>query len=217
MPPTPLRCDDFFSDGDTSLESPSKTPLTRPSDLSLAQTTSTSSSDPPTVAPGPASNAKKPPIVGPEDTTLQDAGNPLERPDNNRLTTKQRKMDKDPTTAQAAPEIKENAGNGKEEEEEEEEMTQDRLRSLLQDIQLEGGVEEEEMTEEKVHAILEQVRQAEKDLSSVAGWTGETSGAFGESAAVSHNGDGEEGRCGSISPPRSAVHFPAMKPGLISM
>ncbi|XP_036072910.1 ankyrin-3 isoform X5 [Oryzias melastigma] len=210
VPPTPLRCDDFFSDGDTSLESPSKTPLTRPSDLSLAQTTSTSSSDPPTVAPGPASNAKKPPIVGPEDTTLQDAGNPLERPDNNRLTTKQRKMDKDPTTAQAAPEIKENAGNGKEEEEEEEEMTQDRLRSLLQDIQLEGGVEEEEMTEEKVHAILEQVRQAEKDLSSVAGWTGETSGAFGESAAVSHNGDGEEG---SPEKPADPLERPAAQNG----
>ncbi|RVE59852.1 hypothetical protein OJAV_G00193050 [Oryzias javanicus] len=211
VPPTPLRCDDFFSDGDTSLESPSKTPLTRPSDLSLAQTTSTSSSDPPTVAPGPASNAKKPPIVGPEDTTLQDGGNHLERADNNRLTTKQRKMDKDLTTAQTAPEIKENAGNGKEEdEEEEEEMTQDRLRSLLQDIQLEGGVEEEEMTEEKVHAILEQVRQAEKDLSSVAGWTGETSGAFGESAAVSHNGDGEEG---SPESPADPLERPAAQNG----
>ncbi|MED6277426.1 hypothetical protein CHARACLAT_013401 [Characodon lateralis] len=74
------------------------------------------------------------------------------------------------------------AGNLKEDgsqngREEEEEMTQERLRSLLEDIQLEGGVEEEEMTEEKVNAILEQVRQAEKNISSVPGWRTEMSGA----------------------------------------
>uniref|UniRef100_A0A8C7ZX22 Ankyrin 3 n=1 Tax=Oryzias sinensis TaxID=183150 RepID=A0A8C7ZX22_9TELE len=204
VPPTPLRCDDFFSDGDTSLESPTKTTLTRLSNLSLAQTTSTSISDPSPVASCPSSNARKPPIVGPEDTTLRNGENSVEMTDIDKLTPKQLKMAKVPTMAQAAPEtqegsVKENAGYGREEEEE---MTQDRLRSLLEDIKLEGGVEEEEMTEEKVHAILKQVQQAEKDLSSVAGWTGETSGAFAEPEAVSHNGDGEESRCGLISFPR---------------
>ncbi|KAK7919356.1 hypothetical protein WMY93_010640 [Mugilogobius chulae] len=48
-PPTPLRSDDFF--GETNLETQSRTSITRPSDLSLNQTLSTSSSDPATVAP----------------------------------------------------------------------------------------------------------------------------------------------------------------------
>ncbi|XP_078793139.1 ankyrin-3 isoform X48 [Oryzias latipes] len=212
VPPTPLRCDDFFSDGDTSLESPTKTTLTRPSNLSLAQTTSTSIIDPNPVAPCPSSNARKPPIVGPEDTTLRNGENSVEMTDIDKLKPKQLKMAKVPTMAQAAPEtqegsVKENAGYGREEEEE---MTQDRLRSLLEDIKLEGGMEEEEMTEEKVHAILKQVQQAEKDLSSVAGWTGETSGAFAEPEAVSHNGDGEES---SPESPADSLEQPAAQNG----
>ncbi|KAM4623327.1 uncharacterized protein ACJ7VT_004416 [Polymixia lowei] len=71
-PPTPLRLDDFFSQGDASVDSPSRTAPTRPSDLSLAQTTSTSSSDPPTVAAMPRPAALEPPTVVPEDTTLAD-------------------------------------------------------------------------------------------------------------------------------------------------
>lgn len=85
-------------------------------------------------------------------------------------------------------------GNGREEEEEEEEMTQERLQSLLEDIKLEGGLEDEEMTEEKVKAILEQVQQAEKDLSSVPGWRGETSGAIMDSATAGYSPVTEEGR-----------------------
>lgn len=138
--------------------SPSRTTLTRPSDLSLAQTTSTSSSDPPTVVPAPG---LEPPIAGPEDTVLTggDRGMSVKMPDNDRR----------------ARSIKEDVSqNGREEEEE---MTQERLRSLLEDIQLEGDVEEEEMTEERVNAILEQVRQAEKNISSVPGWRTETPGA----------------------------------------
>uniref|UniRef100_A0A665V9E1 Ankyrin 3 n=1 Tax=Echeneis naucrates TaxID=173247 RepID=A0A665V9E1_ECHNA len=65
-PPTPLRSDNFFCEGDGSLDSPSKTTPVRPSDLSLTQTTSTTSSDT-LVAPGPA---LMPPIVGAEDTAL---------------------------------------------------------------------------------------------------------------------------------------------------
>ncbi|XP_024140604.1 ankyrin-3 isoform X23 [Oryzias melastigma] len=44
----------------------------------------------------------------------------------------------------------------------------------------------------------------------VAGWTGETSGAFGESAAVSHNGDGEEG---SPEKPADPLERPAAQNG----
>uniref|UniRef100_A0A3Q2DTN5 Ankyrin 3 n=1 Tax=Cyprinodon variegatus TaxID=28743 RepID=A0A3Q2DTN5_CYPVA len=153
VPCTPLRSDEFFSEGEASIASPSRTTLTRPSDLSLAQTTSTSSSEPPTVVPA---HGSEPPIAGPEDTLLTagDRGISVEMPDNDRR-----------------------AGNQQNGREEEEEMTQERLRSLLEDIQLEGGVEEEEMTEERVNAILEQVRQAEQNISSVPGWSAETSGA----------------------------------------
>lgn len=83
-------------------------------------------------------------------------------------------------------------GNGRqEEEEEEEEMTQERLKSLLEDINLEGGLEDVEMTEEGVKAILEQVRQAETDLCSVPGWRSETSGT---SAAPGLSPGAEDGR-----------------------
>lgn len=158
VPCTPLRSDEFFSEGEASVMSPSRTTLTRPSDLSLAQTTSTSSSDPPTVVPA---HGLEPPIAGPEDTVLTGGhrGMSVEMPDNDRR----------------AGSIKEDVSqNGREEEEE---MTQERLRSLLEDIQLEGDVEEEEMTEERVNVILEQVRQAEKNISSVPGWRTETPGA----------------------------------------
>lgn len=91
-------------------------------------------------------------------------------------------------------------GNGRqEEEEEEEEMTQERLQSLLQDINLEGGLEDVEMTEEGVKAILEQVRQAEKDLCSVAGWKSETSGGIPELAAPGHETEPVEGRWEGLS------------------
>ncbi|XP_037836674.1 ankyrin-3 isoform X17 [Kryptolebias marmoratus] len=168
--PTPLRSDEFFSEGDASVESPTKTTLSRPSDLTLAQTTSTS-----TVVPRPGS---EPPIVGPEDTTLTggERAASVEMPDNDRRAAEQSLRR---TEDEAA--VHTGSGNGREEEEEEE-MTQEKLKSLLEDIKLEGGMEEEEMTEEKVNAILEQVRQAEKDMSSVPGWRSEASAAAGHSA-----------------------------------
>uniref|UniRef100_A0A669DWT9 Ankyrin 3 n=1 Tax=Oreochromis niloticus TaxID=8128 RepID=A0A669DWT9_ORENI len=95
VPPTPLRSDDFFSEGDPLVESPNKSTLTRPSDLSLTQTTSTSSSDPLTVAPGPGSTATELPIAGPEDTetemfTEEKTGLVcVERPDNDRRLVEQ--------------------------------------------------------------------------------------------------------------------------------
>ncbi|XP_063077993.1 ankyrin-3 isoform X2 [Engraulis encrasicolus] len=74
-----------------------------------------------------------------------------------------------------------------EEEEEDGEMTQEKLKSLLGDIKLEEGSEDEEMTEEKVQQILSQVQQAEKDLSSLAGWPDESTieaAAAGESSSA---------------------------------
>ncbi|XP_036936160.1 ankyrin-3 isoform X40 [Acanthopagrus latus] len=210
-PPTPLRSDNFFSEGDASADSPTKTTLTRPSDLSLTQTTSTSSSDPLTVAPAPGSKALEPPIVGAEDTTLttdvrgmsaeEETGLvSYERPGNDRRAVEKsgkgtdglaEALEKDLKAGEGvAPECQggnqkeaTDHGNGRQEEEEEEEMTQERLQSLLEDITLEGGLEDVEMTEEGVKAILEQVRQAEKDMCSVPGWSSETSGAIGESGA----------------------------------
>ncbi|XP_031417492.1 ankyrin-3 isoform X26 [Clupea harengus] len=64
-----------------------------------------------------------------------------------------------------------------EDEDEDGEMTQEKLKSLLGDIMLEEGLEDEEMTEEKVRQIISQVQQAEKDMSSLAGWPDEPSGA----------------------------------------
>uniref|UniRef100_A0A3Q1FZ25 Ankyrin 3 n=1 Tax=Acanthochromis polyacanthus TaxID=80966 RepID=A0A3Q1FZ25_9TELE len=181
VPPTPLRSDDFFSEGDASVESPSKSALTRPSDLSLTQTTSTSST-------------QEPPLVGPEETGMSVENKT--GPDNDRRAVEQSGK----ATKREAEVVVEAAsdaglGNGKEEKEEEEEMTQERLQSLLEDIKLEGGVEEEEITEERVNAILEQVRQAEKDVCSVPGWRSEETAAPGQSPNT------EEGRWGFISFP----------------
>lgn len=180
--------------------------LTRPSDLSLTQTTSTSSSEPLTVAP-----CSKPPIVGAEDTeetgmAAEDKSRmaSYERPDNDRRaveksrkgTEEQGEVLQEQLKAERDSHQKQDAGfgNGRQEEEEEEEMTQEKLQSLLEDINLEGGLEDVEMTEEGVKAILEQVRQAEKDLCSVPGWRSETSAGVAESAAPGHSPDAEEGR-----------------------
>lgn len=192
--------------------------LTRPSDLSLTQTTSTSSSDPVTVAPAPGHSAPEPPIVGAEDTTLtvEKRGMPeeddtglvsYERPDNDRRAVKSEKgtdghaeaVEKDLKAGEGVvsgenEHATSDAGHGNGRQEEDEEMTQERLQSLLEDINLEGGLEDMEMTEEGVIAILEQVRQAEKDVCSVPGWRSETSGGIVESAASGHSPGTEEGR-----------------------
>ncbi|KAM8889759.1 ankyrin-3-like isoform 19-T19 [Synchiropus picturatus] len=179
QPPTPLRSDDFFSEAETSIESPSKTVLSRPSDLSLTQTTSTSSSEALTVAPGSGTSAPQPPIVKVEDFSLK--GMSVDWPDNDRRVIQQQGKAAEEAAGQS---------NARKEEEEEEEMTQERLQSLLEDIHLEGGLEDEEITEERVNAILEQVRQAEQELSSVPGWKGETSS---ESAKPCQGPGSEEG------------------------
>lgn len=185
--------------------------LARPSDLSLTQTTSTSSSDPLTVAPGPGSTATELPIAGPEDAetemfTEEKTGLvSVERPDNDRRLVEQSGKETEEVKAGAhlvlesqGGAVKEKAtadtglGNGVEEEEEE--MTQERLQSLLEDIKLEEGMEDEEVSEELVNAILEQVRKAEKDIYSVPGRSSETSGAIGESAAPGPSPGSDKGR-----------------------
>uniref|UniRef100_A0A3B4EV10 Ankyrin-3-like n=1 Tax=Pundamilia nyererei TaxID=303518 RepID=A0A3B4EV10_9CICH len=217
VPPTPLRSDDFFSEGDPLVESHNKSMLTRPSDLSLTQTTSTSSSDPLTVAPGPGSTATELPIAGPEDTetemfTEEKTGLVcVERPDNDRRLVEQSGKETEEVKAgdhlvleSQGGAVKEKAtadtglGNGVEEEEEEE-MTQERLQSLLEDLKLEEGMEEEEVSEELVNAILEQVRKAEKDIYSVPGRSSETSGAIGESAAPGPSPGSEKGSPDSLA------------------
>ncbi|KAM9837421.1 ankyrin-1-like [Aulostomus maculatus] len=207
-PPTPLRSDDFFSEGDGSIESPSKTTLTRPSDLSLTQTTSTSSCDPVTVvgAEDTASTSTKRGVSEEKTETVS-----YEWPDNDRRAMEQLGKGTDALVKEVKTgvdlesrvrhQVEDAAshtghGNGMEEEEEEE-MTQERLQSLLEDIKLEGGLEDEEMTEERVKAILEQVQQAEKDLSSVPGWRGEMSDAA--VAQSGHSPGAEEGSPDSLA------------------
>ncbi|XP_026170833.1 ankyrin-3-like isoform X8 [Mastacembelus armatus] len=214
-PPTPLRVDNFFSEEDSSVESPSKTPtLIRPSDLSLTQTTSTSSTDPITVAPGPGSCAKQPPLVGAEDSALSAGEREEEKTglasyewlDNDRRAVEKPGKGTEELKPGQGGVLKGNQkqdpasdiihGNGREEEEEE--MTQERLQSLLEDIKLEGGLEDEEMSEERLNAILEQVRQADKVMCSVPGWRSETSGTAVESTAPGHSSGTEEGSPDSL-------------------
>uniref|UniRef100_A0AAQ6IKW4 Ankyrin 3 n=1 Tax=Anabas testudineus TaxID=64144 RepID=A0AAQ6IKW4_ANATE len=219
VPPTPLRSDDFFSEGDACIDSPSKTMLTRPSDLSLTQTTSTSSSDPLTVAPAPGSSAPLPTLAGAEDTALNTEESVEQKarlvsydwPDNDRRAVEKSGKETEELKAEQDVALQRNQredaaldvgnGNGREgeEEEEEEEMTQERLLSLLEDIKLEGGLEDEEMTEERVNAILEQVRQAEKVVSSPTGWRSETSGAIADSTGPGHSPGTEEGSPDSLA------------------
>uniref|UniRef100_A0A4W5KMI0 Uncharacterized protein n=1 Tax=Hucho hucho TaxID=62062 RepID=A0A4W5KMI0_9TELE len=59
---------------------------------------------------------------------------------------------------------------------EEGEMSEEKLKSLLEEMALEEGSEDEEMTEDRINAILSRVQQADKDvMSSPAGWHSETS------------------------------------------
>ncbi|KAM6951078.1 ankyrin-3 [Aplochiton taeniatus] len=220
-PPTPLRNDFFFREDDAVLDPPSRTP-SRPSDLSL-----TSSSDPPTVTPAPPQPSPKPPTVEEEDTTLGGRGSTSEnqeetRPDEQQNAGRGEEEEEEnqrwssrgePAQLSTQPEVfetgagwREEVGGGgviAEEEEDEEEMTEERLRSLLEDIKLEeGGSGDEEMTEERVREILSEVQQAEKDMHSLPGWQDNTSGRQGDrpqSSSSQHNVQGGNSRGGQSS------------------
>lgn len=210
-PPTPLRSDDFFfSECDSSADTPSRTTPTRPSDLSI---TPTSSKDLRAAAP-------EAPIIQAEDTALSGEEReetaravPQEGPENDRRAVekfrkgteeqaegvgKEPKAERDdgpePHREDGTPGGHHRNGLQQEEEEEDEEMTQERLRSLLEDIKLEGGLDDVEMTEEGVRAILEQVRQAERDVCSVPGWRSEASSCTVVQTTGPGHTPAEEGR-----------------------
>uniref|UniRef100_A0A673G7M4 Ankyrin-3-like n=1 Tax=Sinocyclocheilus rhinocerous TaxID=307959 RepID=A0A673G7M4_9TELE len=199
-PPTPLRQDDFFSE-DIRLKFPSSA-LVRPSELSLPNTSS------------PVSADTKPPTVMAEDTSIggresvsqedgsagddfgvskESAANSEQRDSegtskeshvfpNSPVKEQKEVQPKLPICVSASEAPGESGKSGFDEEDEE--MTQEKIKSLLENIKLEEGSEDEEMTEERLQAILSQVQLAEKDMSSVSGLQSETSGTNGKTATL---------------------------------
>ncbi|XP_044895938.1 ankyrin-3 isoform X8 [Felis catus] len=194
-PPTPFQQDDYFSDI-SSIESPLRTPSRLSDGLVPSQGNIEHSAD------------GGPPVVTAEDTSLEDSK--LE--DSMPLTEMPGTVDVDesqlenvclseypqylgsmagvPKDVKPAEPLKQTSKVRVSSEQQEkgksgpdEEMTEEKLKSLFEDIQLEEGVESEEMTEEKVQAILKRVQQAELEMSSIAGWQNETSGGNLESPA----------------------------------
>ncbi|KAK1794109.1 hypothetical protein P4O66_010719 [Electrophorus voltai] len=187
-PPTPLRHDDFFSE-DSSIVSPTTAPV-RPSELALP--TTSMDAQPPTVVPedtslgGRGSCSRKSGLIEDDLHISHELTASLEACDSEEefgvpeVFTKHLLRVQDPHQASAVqPDAPPSGGLGPKESsgsgfaEEEEEMSQEKLKSLLGDNKLEEGSEDEEMTE--VQMILSQVEQAEKDISSIAGWQGEVS------------------------------------------
>ncbi|KAF4106854.1 hypothetical protein G5714_012844 [Onychostoma macrolepis] len=195
-PPTPLRQDDFFSE-DFRLKFPSSAPV-RPSELSLSNTS------------GPVSADTKPPTVMAEDTSIggresvsqedgsaeddfgvsKESAAPSEQRDSEGTSKVSDVFPKSPVKEQKEVQPKlpicvsaseapgESGKSGFDEEDEE--MTQEKIKSLLENIKLEEGSEDEEMTEERLQAILSLVQLAEKDMSSVSGLQSETTGTNGK-------------------------------------
>uniref|UniRef100_A0A8C0G914 Ankyrin 3 n=1 Tax=Chelonoidis abingdonii TaxID=106734 RepID=A0A8C0G914_CHEAB len=188
VPPTPFHQDDFFSDT-SSIESPLRTP----SRLSDALVTSQGNLD---------GTEAGPPVVIEEDTSLEDSkpdfSVPKERAPKDMSVGQSRLEEVDlndyPRYLGSYGGISKDAKYSKQIQSEEtsqtgvkteqhereksgtdEEMTEEKLKSLFEDIHLEEGVESEEMTEEKVWSILKDVQQAEQEMSSITGWQSEAS------------------------------------------
>lgn len=185
VPPTPFHQDDFFSDT-SSLESPLRTP----SRLSDVLVTSQGHVD---------GTAAAPPVVTEEDTSLDDSKHDFSVPsegtpkdfsvgqsqleevdlkDYPRYLGSYGGIPKDAKQRQSEETSK--AGVRTEQPEREksgtdEEITEEKFKSLFEDIHLEEGAESEEMTEEKVWSILKGVQQAEREMSSIAGWQTDSS------------------------------------------
>uniref|UniRef100_A0A287D0D4 Ankyrin 3 n=1 Tax=Ictidomys tridecemlineatus TaxID=43179 RepID=A0A287D0D4_ICTTR len=193
-PPTPFQQDDYFSDI-SSIESPFRTPSRLSDGLVPSQGSVEHSAD-------------GPPVVTAEDTSLEDS----KMEDSVPFTGMPEAVDVDesqledvylseypqylgnlagvPKDVKPAEPLKQTRKVGIRSEQQEkgksgpdEEMTEEKLKSLFEDIQLEEGVESEEMTEEKVQAILKRVQQAELEMSSITGWQNETSSGNLESPA----------------------------------
>uniref|UniRef100_A0A803TUZ2 Ankyrin 3 n=1 Tax=Anolis carolinensis TaxID=28377 RepID=A0A803TUZ2_ANOCA len=180
VPPTHSHQDDFCSDF-SSIESPLRTP----SRLSDVLVTSQGNVD---------DTAKGPPVVIEEDTSLEDGKQQFSVP--------RKRISKDPGQIQVeemdltdypqylgsyagipkqmqceetSPTLVRTEQHEREKSGTDEEMTEEKLKSLFEDIHLDEIVESEEMTEEKVLSILKYVKQAEQELSSITGWQSEAS------------------------------------------
>ncbi|XP_027696386.1 ankyrin-3 isoform X7 [Vombatus ursinus] len=186
LPPTPFQQDDYFSDL-SSVESPLRTP----SRLSDGLVTSQGNVD---------GAAEGPPVVTAEDTSLEDSRLDFSAPrqgvpggvdvEGSQLEDvclseyphhlgslagvhKDVELSKEiEKTSKVEMRLKqqERGNSGPEEE-----MTEEKLKSLFEDIQLEEGMESEEMTEEKVRALLRGVEQVEREMYSITGWQNEAS------------------------------------------
>uniref|UniRef100_A0A8B9ZW52 Ankyrin-3 n=1 Tax=Anas zonorhyncha TaxID=75864 RepID=A0A8B9ZW52_9AVES len=185
VPPTPFHQDDFFSDT-SSLESPLRTP----SRLSDVVVTSQGHVD---------GTAAAPPVVTEEDTSLDDSkldfsvpreGTPkdisvgqsqleeVDLKDYPRYLGSYGGIPKDAKPRQSEETSKTGIRTEQPEREKsgsDEEMTEEKFKSLFEDIHLEEGAESEEMTEEKVWSILKGVQQAEREMSSITGWQTDSS------------------------------------------
>ncbi|XP_065526925.1 ankyrin-3 isoform X1 [Lathamus discolor] len=185
VPPTPFHQDDFFSDT-SSLESPLRTP----SRLSDVLVTSQAHVD---------GTAAAPPVVTEEDTSLDDSkldfsvpreGTPkdisigesqleeVDLKDFPRYLGSYGGISKDAKQRQSEETSKTGVRTEQPEREKsgtDEEMTEEKLKSLFEDIHLEEGAESEEMTEERVWSILKGVQQAELEMSSITGWQPDSS------------------------------------------
>ncbi|KFP07283.1 Ankyrin-3, partial [Calypte anna] len=183
--PTPFHQDDFFSDT-SSLESPLRTP----SRLSDVLVTSQGYVD---------GTAAAPPVVTEEDTSLDDSklefsvpreGTPkdisigesqleeVDLKDFPRYLGSYGGISKDSKQRQSEETSKGGVRTEQSEREKsgtDEEMTEEKLKSLFEDIHLEEGAESEEMTEERVWSILKSVQQAELEMSSITGWQPDSS------------------------------------------
>ncbi|XP_022416343.1 ankyrin-3 isoform X3 [Delphinapterus leucas] len=193
-PPTPFQQDDYFSDL-SSIESPLRTPSRLSDGVVPSQGNVEHSAD-------------GPPVVTAEDTSLEESrledSMPLtEIPEAVDVHESQLenvclseypqylgRMAGVPKDVKPAEPLEQTRKVGVSSEQQEkgksgpdEEMTEEKLKSLFEDIQLEEGVESEEMTEEKVQAILKRVQQAELEMSSITGWQNETSSGNLESPA----------------------------------
>nr|XP_048712191.1 ankyrin-3 isoform X7 [Caretta caretta] len=188
VPPTPFHQDDFFSDI-SSIESPLRTP-SRLSDVlvtSQGNIDGTASGPPVVIEEDTSLEDNKPDFSVPKERTPKDMSvgqSHLEEVDLNdypRYLGSYGGISKDAKySKQIQSEETSQTGVRTEQHEREksgtdEEMTEEKLKSLFEDIHLEEGVESEEMTEEKVWSILKDVQQAEQEMSSITGWQSEAS------------------------------------------
>ncbi|XP_049320923.1 ankyrin-3 isoform X7 [Astyanax mexicanus] len=168
-PPTPLRQDDFFSE-DGSVVSPGRSPI-RPSELSLPATSmdaaSSSNATPPTVVAEDTHLGGRESCSREEDMAVGSESMAFLGAQESEEAFKDSEVFTQPAVPQ--PEVcepREGESGWSGFDEGEEELTQEKLKSLLEDIKREEGFEDVEITDERVQEILSQVEQAEKELSS---------------------------------------------------